>query len=67
MKEKVQNAVFDTISTHAQVECKQIFQNQFILKVKNHVKIAELQIQQHQLEAIKHIQDEIESGENTLK
>ena len=46
MKEKVQNAVFDTISNRAQVECRQIFQNQFVLKVKNHIKAAELEIQQ---------------------
>ena len=67
MKGKVQNAVFDGISKQAQVKCKQIFQNHFVLKVKNHVKTAELEIQQHQVETIERMQDKIKSAENTLK
>ena len=67
MKEKVQNAVFNAISNRAQVECKQIFQNQFVRKVNNHITTAELEIQKRQVEAIERIQDEVKSGENTLK
>ena len=67
MKEKVQNAVYDSISRKAQSECKQIFQNQFVLKIKNHIHDAELNIQQKQLDAVDTIQDELTNSTNILK